>query len=139
MFNKIILVILLLLLSNRTIADPVPQSAQEKLHSGDGWRVVRSVELGKTGKYVHMVLVDLDRDTDISVYSAARIKICKSETEFCRIRFWNEERYIPKSVSFTKNQYKTLRAEYTFNREGGIQKMRYACTVLPNKSLCFKN
>ena len=139
MFNKIILVILLLLLSNRTIADPVPQSAQEKLHSGDGWRVVGSVELGKTGKYVHMVLVDLDRDTDISVYSAARIKICKSETEFCRIRFWNEERYIPKSVSFTKNQYKTLRAEYTFNREGGIQKMRYACTVLPNKSLCFKN
>ena len=86
-----------------------------------------------------MVLVDLNRDTDLAVYGAARIKICRSEPDFCRIRFWNEERYIPKTVSFTKNQYKTLRAEYTFNREGGIQKMRYSCTVIPNKSLCFTN
>ncbi|MBL79580.1 MAG: hypothetical protein CMH70_06065 [Nitrosomonadaceae bacterium] len=138
MFNKIIFIIFLLLFSNIIIAEPAIQSAQ-KLHSGEGWRVVRSVELGKTGKYVHMVLVDLNRDTDIAVYGAARIKICRNESEFCRIRFWNEERYIPNSLSFTKNQYKALRAEYTFNREGGIQQMRYACTVLPNKSLCFKN
>ena len=138
MFNKTILAMFLLFISFNTVSgSTTPYSP--KLYSGDGWRVVRSVELGKTGKYVHMVLVDLNRDTDIAVYGAARIKICRSERDFCRIRFWNEERYIPKTVSFTKNQYKTLRAEYTFNREGGIQKMRYSCTVLPNKSLCFTN
>jgi len=136
MLNKTILAMFLLFISFNTVSgSTTPYSP--KLYSGDGWRVVRSVELGKTGKYVHMVLVDLNRDTDIAVYGAARIKICRSERDFCRIRFWNEERYIPKTVSFTKNQYKTLRAEYTFNREGGIQQMRYSCTVLPNKSLCF--
>jgi len=138
MLNKTILAMFLLFISFNTVSGlTTPYSP--KLYSGDGWRVVRSVELGKTGKYVHMVLVDLNRDTDIAVYGAARIKICRSERDFCRIRFWNEERYIPKTISFTKNQYKTLRAEYTFNREGGIQKMRYSCTVLPNKSLCFTN
>ncbi len=138
MLNKIILVTFLLLISFKAVSGPATQPSP-KPYSGDGWRVVRSVELGKTGQYIHMVLVDLNRDTDIAVYGAARIKICRSEPDFCRVRFWNEERYIPKSVSFTKNQYKTLRAEYTFNREGGIQQMRYACTVLPNKSLCFIN
>ena len=137
MLNKTILVTFLFLISFQAVSGSLTQPSPE-LHSGEGWRVVRSVELGQTGKYIHMVLVDLDRDTDLSLYGAARIKICRSEPDFCRIRFWNEERYIPKSVSFTKNQHKTLRAEYTFNREGGIQKMRYACTVLPNKSLCFK-
>ena len=137
MLNKTILVTFLFLISFKAVSGTLPQPSPE-LKSGEGWRVVRSVELGQTGKYIHMVLVDLDRDTDLSLYGAARIKICRSEPDFCRIRFWNEERYIPNSVSFTKNQHKTLRAEYTFNREGGIQKMQYACTVLPNKSLCFK-
>ena len=137
MLKKTILVTFLFLISFKAIAGSAAQPSPE-LHSGEGWRVVRSVELGQTGKYIHMVLVDLNRDTDLSLYGAARIKICRSEPDFCRIRFWNEERYIPNSVSFTKNQHKTLRAEYTFNREGGIQKMRYACTVLPNKGLCFK-
>jgi hypothetical protein len=138
MLNKIILVTFLLLISFKAVSGSATQQPP-KAYSGDGWRVVRSVELGKTGKYVHMVLIDLNRDTDIAVYGAARIKICRSEPDFCRIRFWNEERYIPKSVSFSKNQYKALRAEYTFNREGGIQQMRYSCTVLSNKSLCFTN
>jgi hypothetical protein len=137
MLNKTILVSFLFFISFKAVSGPAAQPSPE-LHSGEGWRVVRSVELAQTGKYIHMVLVDLDRDTDLSLYGAARIKICRSQTDFCRIRFWNEERYIPNSVSFTKNQYKTLRAEYTFNRKGGIQQMRYACTVLPNKSLCFK-
>jgi hypothetical protein len=66
-------------------------------------------------------------------------KICRSEPDFCRVRFWNEERYVPKSISFTKNQYKTLRAEYTFNRAGDLQEMRYSCTVLPYKDQCFTN
>ena len=136
MLNKTILVSFLFLISFKAVSGPTAQTLPE-LHSGEGWRVIRSVEIGQTGKYINMVLVDLDRDTDLSLYGAARIKICRSQPDFCRIRFWNEERYIPNSVSFTKNQYKTLRAEYTFNREGDIQTMQYGCTVLPNKSLCF--
>ena len=135
--KKIILFVFLLLISFKTVSGSTQQPPP--LYSGDGWRVVRSVELGKTGKYIHMVLIDLKRDTDIAVYGSALNKICRSEPDFCRVRFWNEERYIPKSVSFTKNQYKTLRAEYTFDRAGGIQEMRYSCTVLPSKGQCFTN
>lgn len=138
MLNKTISVLFLLFIFINTASGSTTNQASE-FFSGDGWRVIRSVELGKTRKYVHMVLIDLDRDTDIAVYGAALKKICRSEPDFCRVRFWNEKRYIPNSVSFTKEQYKALRAEYTFNREGGIQQMRYACTVLPNKSLCFTN
>lgn len=86
-----------------------------------------------------MVLVDLNRDTDIAVYGSALIKICRFEPDFCRVRFWNEERYIPKSISFTKGQFKTLRAEYTFNRAGGVQEMQYAYTISPYKGQCFSN
>jgi hypothetical protein len=120
---------------------PVSGSTQQlrPQYSGDGWRLVRSVQLGKTEKYIHMVLIDLNRDTDIAVYGSAINKICRSEPDFCRVRFWNEERYVPKSISFTKNQYKTLRAEYTFNRAGDLQEMRYSCTVLPYKGQCFTN
>ncbi len=114
-------------------------SSSQPLHSGDGWRLVRSVQLGNTGKYIHMVLIDLKRDTDIAVYGAALKKICRSEPDFCRVRFWNEERYVPKSISFTRGQFKTMRAEYTFNRAGDIQEMRYSCTVLPDKGQCFSN
>ena len=114
-------------------------SSSQPLQSGDGWRLVRSVQLGNTSKYVHMVLIDLIRDTDIAVYGAALKKICRSEPDFCRVRFWNEERYVPKSISFTKDQFKTMRAEYTFNRAGDIQEMRYSCTVLPDKGQCFSN
>jgi len=111
----------------------------QPLLSGDGWRLVRSVQLGNSGKYIHMVLIELNRDTDIAVYGAALNKICRSEPDFCRVRFWNEERYVPKSISFTEGQFKTLRAEYTFNRAGGVQEMRYACTVLPYEGQCFSN
>ncbi len=61
------------------------------------------------------------------------------ESDFCRVRLWNEERYVPQSISFTDAQFKTLRAEYVFNRAGSVQEMRYACTVVSDKNQCFSH
>lgn len=137
MVKKTIFFVFIVIVSFWTVSGSSQQL--QPLLSGDGWRLVRSVQLGNSGKYIHMVLVELNRDTDIAVYGAALNKICRSEPDFCRVRFWNEERYVPKSISFTEGQFKTLRAEYTLNRAGGVQEMRYACTVLPNESQCFSN
>jgi len=40
---------------------------------------------------------------------------------------------------FTESQFKTLRAEYTLNRAGGIEELRYACTVAPENKQCFSH
>jgi hypothetical protein len=126
-----------------TQADPHQPSgasvkSQSPLH-GDGWRLVRSVQLGNSGNYVHMVLIDSKRDMDTAVYGAALSKICRSEPDFCRVRFWNEERHVSQSISFTDAQFKALRAEYVFNRAGSVQEMRYACTVVSDKNQCFSH
>ena len=137
MVKKTIFFVFIVIVSFWTVSGSSQQL--QPLLSGDGWRLVRSVQLGNSGKYIHMVLVELNRDTDIAVYGAALNTICRSEPDFCRVRFWNEERYVPKSISFTEGQFKTLRAEYTFNRAGDLQEMRYSCTVLPYKGQCFTN
>lgn len=116
-----------------------PQHQSQPLAHGDGWRLIRSVQLGNSGNYIHMVLIDLKRDTDKAVYGAALSKICRSEPDFCRVRFWNEARHVADSISFTDAQFKALRAEYVFNRAGGVQQMRYACTVVPDKNQCFSH
>ena len=115
-----------------------PSESQLDLH-GDGWRLVRSLELGNSGNYIHFVLIDSKRDMDKAVYGAALSKICRSATDFCRVRFWNEKRLVPDAVSFTPEQFKGLRAEYVFNRAGGVQEMRYACTVVSDKNQCFSH
>lgn len=112
--------------------------AQSLLH-GDGWRLVRSIQLGSSKNYIHMVLIDSKRDMDKAVYGAALSKICRSEPDFCRVRFWNEERLVPNAISFTDAQFKGMRAEYVFNRAGNVQEMRYACTVVSDKSQCFSH
>lgn len=116
-----------------------PQQLPQPLVHGDGWRLVRSIQLGDSGNYIHMVLIDSNRDMDTAVYGAALSKICRSEPDFCRVRFWNEERLVPNSISFTDAQFKGMRAEYVFNRAGSIQEMRYACTVVSDKSQCFSH
>lgn len=118
-------------------AKPQPQQQSQPLLSGNGWRVVRSVQFGNSGKYIHLVLIDAKRDMDKALYGSAQDRICRSEPDFCRIRFWNELRHIPEKVSLTEAQQKALRAEYIFNREGGVQQMRYACTVVSDKNQCF--
>ena len=116
-----------------------PQSSQPSLMSGDGWRLVRSVQLGTTGKYIHMVLIDAKRDADKAVYGSALRSLCRSEPEFCRVRFWNAARNVPEKITFTESQFKTLRAEYILNRVGGIEELRYACTVAPENKQCFSH
>ena len=114
------------------------QQAQSLAH-GDGWRLVRSVQLGNTSNYIHMVLIDKERDMDKAVYGAALSKLSRSAPDFCRVRFWNEERHVAESISFTDAQFKALRAEYIFNRAGNLQQMRYACTVVSDKNQCFSH
>ncbi|WP_256326912.1 hypothetical protein [Nitrosospira multiformis] len=100
---------------------------------------MRSIQLGNSKNYIHMVLIDGKRDMDKAVYGAALSKICRSEPDFCRVRFWNEERHVANSISFTDAQFKALRAEYIFNRAGHVQQMKYACTVVSDKNQCFSH
>lgn len=115
------------------------QAQPQQLPHGDGWRLVRSVQLGNSKNYIHMVLIDSKRDMDKAVYGAALSKICRSEPDFCRVRFWNEERHVAQAISFTDAQFKALRAEYVFNRAGSVEQMRYACTVVSDKNQCFSH
>ena len=115
------------------------QEPSQPLPQGDGWRLVRSVQLGNSGNYIHMLLIDAKRDMDKAVYGAALSKLCRSQPDFCRVRFWNEARHVPDSISFTDAQFKAMRAEYVFNRAGGVQELRYACTVVPDKNQCFSH
>ena len=115
------------------------QSQSQPLMQGDGWRLIRSVQLGNSKNHIHMVLIDSKRDMDKAVYGAALSKICRSEPDFCRVRFWNEERHVARSISFTDAQFKALRAEYIFNRAGHVQQLKYACTVVSDKNQCFSH
>jgi hypothetical protein len=121
-------------------SQPLQRQEQSRpLAHGDGWRLVRSIQLGNSKNYIHMVLIDSKRDMDKAVYGAALSKICRSEPDFCRVRFWNEERHVAHAISFTDAQFKALRAEYIFNRAGQVQQMKYACTVVSDKNQCFSH
>lgn len=108
-----------------------------QLESGNGWRVVRTLEIGTSGKFVHMVHIDHSVYTDKTIYSAAINRICPADTEFCRIRFWSEERFIPEKVSLTTEQNKQLKAEYLVNKTAGTHQLRWSCSVDPDKKHCF--
>lgn len=116
--------------------EPVADSSPT-LESGNGWRVVRSVEMGTSEKFVHMVLIDHGVYTDKTIYSAVINRLCRTEEDFCRIRFWSQERFIPEKVSLTIEQNKQLKAEYIVNKAGGIRQLRWSCSVDPNKTHCF--
>ena len=116
--------------------EPAAESSVQ-LESGNGWRVVRSLEIGTSGKFVHMVLIDHSVYTDKTIYSAAINRICRPDTEFCRIRFWSQERFIPEKVSLTTEQNKQLKAEYLVNKIAGTHHLRWSCSVDPDKKHCF--
>jgi len=105
--------------------------------SGIGWKLIRSLEMGNSGKFVHMVLVDHAVYTDKTVYSAAINRLCRADDEFCRIRFWSQEKYIPEKASLTTEQNKHLRADYLVNKSAGMQHLRWSCSVDPDKAKCF--
>ncbi|MFO7579213.1 hypothetical protein [Nitrosomonas halophila] len=115
------------------------ETADEKqLPSGIGWRLVRSLEMGKSGKFVHMVLVDKDRQMDKTVYSAAITKLCSKEPEFCRIRFWIQEYFIPEKLTPTAEQLKAQKADHLFNRAGSIHRTLWSCSVDHDRSQCVE-
>jgi hypothetical protein len=116
--------------------EAVTNAAEEQLPSGIGWRLVRSVEMGKSGKFVHMVLVDKDRQMDKTVYSAAIHRLCAKETEFCRIRFWIQDYFIPEKLTPTAEQLKAQKADHLFNRAGGVHRTLYSCTVDHDRAQC---
>lgn len=107
------------------------------LASGIGWQVIRTLEMGTSGKFVHMVHIDNDRYTDKTIYSAAIHRLCSNEAEFCRVRFWNQERFIPDRISMTTQQYQQLKADHLFNRAAGIHRIEYACSVDPHNKECI--
>ncbi|SFM11415.1 hypothetical protein [Nitrosomonas communis] len=121
--------------SSQEAASP---KATESLPSGLGWRVVRVLEMGTSGKFVHMVLVDLDKEMDKTVYSAAITQICGKATEFCRIRFWTQERFIPEKVTPTPEQLKQQKVEFLFNKAAGIRQTTWSCAVNPDRAQCVK-
>ncbi|TXI29718.1 MAG: hypothetical protein E6Q60_03420 [Nitrosomonas oligotropha] len=112
------------------------ESASE-LDGGNGWRLVRKVELGTSGKFVNLVLIDHAVYTDKTIYSAVINRLCSPSDQFCRIRFWSEERFIPVTAALSVEQNKQLRADYLVNKVAGMHHLRWSCTVDPDKTHCF--
>lgn len=151
--NMIGLIFLALTISCPALAsseadEPIEQSSEPSeelveqssgpLDTGHGWQLIRSLELGNnTGKFVHMVLVDRNKTSDITVYSSAINRICGKQKEFCRIRFWNLEKYVPEKISLNAEQSRNLLVEHTFNRAAGIHETRWSCSVNPSRQDCF--
>ena len=119
------------------VVEEVAEESSESLASGIGWQLIRSVELGKSGKFVNMVLIELGRQADKTIYSTAITRLCSDEKEFCRVRFWVQEKYIPEKASMTTEQYRHLLADHLFNREAGIHQTEYACSVDPTSPVCI--
>ena len=119
------------------VLEEVAEESSEPLASGIGWKLIRSVELGKSGKFVNMVLIELGRQADKTIYSSALNRLCKDEKEFCRVRFWVQERFIPEKASMTTEQNRHLLADHLFNREAGIHRIQYACSVDPTSAECI--
>jgi len=112
--------------------------ATPALESGNGWRTVRTPEMGNSGKIVHMVLVEQSRHTDKTIYSNAISRICQGEEEFCRVRFWSNERFVPERAALTAEQNKQMKADYLINKAAGIRELRWSCGVDPNSQNCIR-
>lgn len=112
-------------------------TGDEPLVSGNHWRLVKKVEIGNTGRFVHMVLVDPKKQMDKSIYSNAITRICGKEQEFCRIRFWIEERFIPEKSIPTGEQLHRQRADFLMNRRAGMHRTQWSCTVDHDKNECI--
>ena len=118
-------------------ADSDEATEEKVLQSGNGWRKVRIAELGKSGKFVQMVLIEHSRHTDKTIYSNAINRLCKPSDEFCRVRFWSEERYIPDRVAMTPEQRKRLKADYLVNKSAGMHHLQWSCGIDPKSENCL--
>ncbi|MDC8444951.1 MAG: hypothetical protein LV471_03375 [Nitrosomonas sp.] len=122
-----------------TVAEETAADDSAGLENGNGWKTVRIAELGNSGKKVHMVLVEQSRHTDKTIYSNAITRLCQGEDEFCRIRFWSNERFIPERAALTAEQNKQLKADYLVNKAAGIKELRWSCSVDPKSQNCLPN
>ena len=118
--------------------DSSDDGAQTALESGIGWQLIRKMEMGSSGKFVNMVLVDQKRYMDKSIYSTAITRLCQNEEEFCRVRFWSQARWVPEKVSMSPAQYKELKADYLFNKAQGMKRLQWACSVDANSLNCLE-
>lgn len=121
-----------------TEAETAAKAEEQALPSGIGWKLVRSLEMGDSGKFVHMVLIEKGRQADKTIYSSAIHRLCAKEKEFCRIRFWVQSYLIPEKVSLTLEQQKTQQADHLFNRAAGIHRTLWACTVDSTSESCIQ-
>ncbi|SCX03575.1 hypothetical protein SAMN05216379_102125 [Nitrosomonas eutropha] len=111
---------------------------ENALPSGIGWQLIRKVEMGNSGKFVNMVLIEKGRQADKTIYSSAIHKLCANEKEFCRIRFWVQKYFIPEKASLTLEQQKSQQADHLFNRAAGIHRTLWACTIDPTSESCIQ-
>jgi len=117
---------------------PAAKTDEKVLPSGIGWQLIRSVEMGNSGKFVHMVLVENGRQADKTIYGSAIHRLCANEKEFCRIRFWVQKYFIPEKASLTLEQQKSQQADHLFNRAAGIHRTLWACTIDPTSESCIQ-
>ena len=121
-------------------ADDADAAEEEKSEviSGSGWQLVHKLEMGKSGKFVHMVLVEQKRYNDKTAYSNAITRLCQGEEEFCRVRFWSQARWVPEKVSVSAQQYQHIKADYLLNRTADIHRLQWSCSVDPNSDNCLQ-
>lgn len=119
-------------------AETESKAEEQALASGIGWKLVRSLEMGNSGKFVHMVLIEKGRQADKTIYSSAIHRLCSKEKEFCRIRFWVQSYLIPEKVSLTLEQQKSQQADHLFNRAAGIHRTLWACTIDSTSESCIQ-
>ncbi len=112
--------------------------AEEELQSGIGWQLIRTMEMGNSGKFVHMVLVEQSRYMDKTIYSTAITRLCQDEEDFCRVRFWSQARWVPEKVSMSPEQYQQLKADYLLNKTADMHQLRWSCSVDPNSDNCME-
>ncbi len=119
-------------------AETAAKAEEQALPSGIGWKLVRRLEMGNSGKFVQMVLIEKGRQADKTIYSSAIHKLCGEEKEFCRIRFWVQPYLIPEKVSLTLEQQKGQQADHLFNRAAGVHRTLWACTIDPTSESCIQ-
>ncbi|BBL35766.1 hypothetical protein Nstercoris_02042 [Nitrosomonas stercoris] len=112
--------------------------ADGALLSGNGWQLIRKLEMGNSGKFVQMVLIEKGRQADKTIYSNAITRLCANEKEFCRIRFWAQKYLIPEKVSLTLVQQKAQQADHLVNRKAGIERTLWACTIDATDDACLQ-
>ena len=119
-------------------SETVAETKEQALPSGIGWKLVRRLEIGNSGKFVQMVLIEKGRQADKTIYSSAIHKLCGGEKEFCRIRFWVQPYLIPEKISLTLEQQKGQQADHLVNRAAGVHRTLWACTIDPTSESCIQ-